>query len=439
MEIPDASKRDVDVLHTGPASAAVEADTHAASSPKARRLAFMLLLAGAVCAGMGQTIVFSILPPIARDIGVSDLQVVLIFMISAVCWVVFVPRWGRRSDDGGRKPFILISLIGFAVSMILFGASIEFGLLGALSGAPLYVLLVLTRSLYGVFGSAGPPAAQAYIADRTSAIDRTAGIASFSAAFGLGAMLGPGFGAVAALLGATAPFFAIAGLAAFMSIAVYLYLPEHTRPKQRKKSVKMKLTDRRIRPFLIFGLVFGVANAILVQTIAFYFMDALGVTTEMAPQLVGLGLMGGAMAALFSQVVIVQRFGVEPRLLMRIAPVLIVAGHGLIWTLPHLTPVIFGMVLAGFGAGLAVPGFNAAASLVVTPDEQGAAIGLTGAAGASGFIIAPLLGVGLYSIAPQIPYICTTLLGAALWVFAMTSRAVGEASPSRLAADNHVE
>ncbi|VAW03319.1 hypothetical protein MNBD_ALPHA05-2368, partial [hydrothermal vent metagenome] len=151
------------------------------------------------------------------------------------------------------------------------------------------------------------------------------------------------------------------------------------------------------------------------------------------------GLMGGAMAALFSQIVIVQRFGVEPRLLMRIAPVLIVAGHGLIWTLPHLAPVIFGMVLAGFGAGLAVPGFNAAASLAVRPDEQGAAIGLTGAAGASGFIIAPLLGVGLYSIAPQIPYIGTTLLGAALWVFAMTSRAVGNASPSRIAGASHGE
>jgi MFS family permease len=439
MEIPETSKRDADILSAGPASAASDAETFAASSPKARRLAFMLLLAGAVCAGMGQTIVFSILPPIARDIGVSDLQVVLIFMISAVCWVVFVPRWGRRSDDGGRKPYILIGLIGFAVSMILFGASIEFGLLGALSGVPLYILLVLTRSLYGVFGSAGPPAAQAYIADRTSAVDRTAGIASFSAAFGLGAMLGPGFGAVAALLGPTAPFFAIAVLAAIMSVAVYLYLPERTRPKQRKKSIKMKLTDKRIRPFLIFGLIFGIANAILVQTIAFYFMDMLGVTTEMAPQLVGLGLMGGAMAALFSQIVVVQRFGVEPRLLMRIAPVLIVAGHGLIWTLPHLAPVIFGMVLSGFGAGLAVPGFNAAASLAVRPDEQGAAIGLTGAAGASGFIIAPLLGVGLYSIAPQIPYIGTTLLGAALWVFAMTSRAVGEASPSRIAAAGHVE
>jgi len=439
MERRNTAEREPNILDAGATSAKTEAETFAATSPRERRVAIALLLVGAVCAGMGQTIVFSILPPIARQIGVSDLQVVLIFMISAVCWVLCVPRWGRRSDNGGRKPYILIGLIGFAISMILFGASIKLGLLGALSGLPLYIVLVLTRSLYGLFGSAGPPAAQAYIADRTSATDRTAGIASFSAAFGLGAMLGPGFGAAAAVLGRTAPFFAIAGLAAIMSIAVYIYLPEQTRPKHRKKPVKIKLTDRRIRPFLIFGLAFGIANAIPVQTIAFYFMDALEISTEMAPQLVGVGLMGGAMAALFSQLVVVQRFGVEPRLLMRIAPVLIVVGHGLIWTLPHLGPVIFGMMLAGFGAGLAVPGFNAAASLAVTSDEQGAAIGLTGAAGASGFIVAPLLGIGLYEIAPQLPYICTTILGAALWVFAMTSRAVGEASPSRIAAAEAAE
>ncbi len=397
-------------------------------------MAIALLLAGALCAGMGQTIVFSVLPPIARQIGVSDFQVVLIFMVSAIGWVFCVPRWGRLSDDGGRKPYIILGLVGFAVSMILFGASIRLGLLGILSGLPLYILLVLTRSLYGIFGSAGPPAAQAYIADRTNAADRTAGIANFSAAFGLGAMIGPGFGAVAAVLGRAVPFFAIAGLAAIMSVIVYIYLPEKSSPKERVQKPKVKLSDKRIRPFLIFGLAFGVANAIPVQTIAFYFMDVLEVSTQMAPQLVGIGLMVGAMAALFAQLVIVQRFGVEPRLLMRIAPLLIVFGHGLIWTMPHLGPVIFGMMLAGFGAGLAIPGFNAAASLAVTSDEQGAAIGLAGAAGASGFSIAPIVGFALYGIAQALPYICTTILGLVLWVFALTSKAVGEASPSRMAA-----
>ncbi len=267
-------------------SDAPETPSSSATSPKERKLAIALLLAGALCAGMGQTIVFSILPPLARQIGVSDFQVVLIFAISAFFWVSTSPYWGRLSDGGGRKKFILIGLAGFSISMLLFGGSIKLGLTGFLSGLPLYGLLVVTRGLYGVFGSAGPPAAQAYIADRTNALGRTAGIAQFSAAFGLGSMVGPGFGAVTAVLGRTAPFFAMAGLAGIMCIAIFYLLPERTPPKRRQSRKKIKLSDGRIRSFLIFGLVFGVVNAIPIQTISFYFMDVMDISIEMAPQLV---------------------------------------------------------------------------------------------------------------------------------------------------------
>lgn len=399
------------------------------TSPRARTLAIAVLLVGAVCAGMGQTIIFSVLPPLARELGLSDINVGLIFMISAICWVSLSPRWGQLSDIYGRKPFIVAGLAAFGVSMALFGGSVELGLAGAVSGFPLYMMMVMTRSLYGVFGSAGPPSAQAYIADRTSAADRTAGIASFAAAFGFGAMLGPGFGAAASVLGKTAPFFAMAILAASMSVAVLIFLPERTRPTQRKLGPNIRITDKRISPFLIYGLAFGVINAIPVQTIAFYFIDRLGFSTDMAPQLVGVGLMGGAMASLFSQLVIVQRFRLTPRTLMRIAPALFALGHLLIASVPHLGVVVFGMVLAGFGAGMAAPGFNAAASLAVKAEEQGAAIGLANAAGASGFIVAPLVGFWLYAMTPEAPYLFTVGLSCLLFVFALRSRTIGAAMP----------
>ncbi len=402
------------------------------TTPRARAIAIALLLAGAVCAGMGQTIVFSVLPPLARDIGLSNFQVGLIFMISAMCWVFLGPRWGRRSDRQGRKSFILIGLFGFAISMLLFGASVRLGLAGALSGLPLYVLMVLTRSFYGVFGSAGPPAAQAYIADRTSITDRTAGISSFAAAFGLGAMIGPAFGAAASVIGPVAPFFAMAALAAIMGGAVFLFLPERSRPAQREARRDVKLTDPRLRPILIFGLIFGVVNAIPIQTVGFYFIDGLGFTTDQAPQYVGIGLTGSAMASLFAQLVVVQRFRIEPRLLMRMAPVLLALGHALIWLSSDFGPVVFGMVLGGFGAGLAFPGFNAAASLAVNADEQGGAIGLSGSAGASGFIVSPIIAFGLYAMAPEAPYIFSTLLALFLLGFAWRSRAIGNAGPSRM-------
>ena len=65
---------------------------------------------------------------------------------------------------------------------------------GPLSLAVTFVLLVATRSIFGIFGSGAYPASQAYIADRTSAQERTEGMATLNAAFGLGAAIGPGIG-----------------------------------------------------------------------------------------------------------------------------------------------------------------------------------------------------------------------------------------------------
>ncbi|WP_425410358.1 MFS transporter [Hyphococcus sp.] len=401
----------------------------AATSPRQRRFAIALLLAGAVCAGMGQTIVFSVLPPLARELGLSNFQVGAIFMVSACLWVFLGPFWGRRSDVKGRKPFVILGLSGFAVSMALFATSIQLGIAGVVAGWQLYFLMVLTRALFGVIGSAGPPAAQAYIADRTNRMDRTAGIAGFTAAFGFGAMLGPSFGAVTILIGPTAPFFAAAMLAAVMCIAVLIFLPERTGPTERKKGKSVRLTDSRLTPFFIFAITFSIMNAIPIQTIAFYFIDRLGFSTSAAPAYVSIGLTAGAMASLFSQLVIVQRFRFPPARLMRTAPMLMIAGHTLIWLSSDLWPVVIGMLISGLGAGMAIPAATSATSLAVAPEEQGAAIGLANSAGAAGFIVSPLIGFWLYGLAPQAPYYFTTALAIMLLAFAWKSRAVGEALP----------
>ncbi|MEX6632623.1 MFS transporter [Hyphococcus lacteus] len=400
-----------------------------ATSPQERRFAIYILLFGAVCAGMGQTIVFSVLPPLARQIGLTNFQVGSIFMFSAMAWVFTGPRWGRMSDTKGRKPFILIGMFGFALSMVLFGASVQLALAGALSGFPLYLLMVAMRSLYGFIGSAGPPSAQAYIADRTSQLDRTAGIAGFSAAFGFGAMLGPGFGAATSLIAPIAPFYATAALGVVMLLAVYKFLPERTGPTQRKNRAKVKISDRRLLPFLVFALVFGVINAIPIQTIAFYFIDRLGYNHIDATRYVSIGLTAGALSSLFGQLFIVRRLRLTPARLMRIAPALMVIGHVLILSSAELLPVIIGMMVGGLGAGLAIPASTAAASMRVSAEEQGGAIGLANSAGATGFIISPMVAFSLYEWSPAAPYVLSSSLAAALLIFAWSSRAVGNAVP----------
>lgn len=405
--------------------------TAAPSSPQKRRIAIALLLVGAVCAGLGQTIVFSVLPPLAREIGLSNFQVGVIFMISALCWVLLGPRWGRLSDQRGRKLFIVVGMFGFSLSMALFGASIWLGVAGVISGLPLYFLMILSRSLYGILGSAGPSATQAYIADRTSRADRTAGIAGFAAAFGFGAMLGPSFGAAISLINPVAPFFAAAALGGIMGLAVFFYLPERTGPLSRKpSSVKVRLTDPRLTPFFAFALLFGSINAIPIQTIAFYFIDRLGFSTTQATGYVSIGLTLSALASLAAQLIVVQRLRVPPATLMRLAPILMVAGQGIIWMNATLWPVVLGMAISGFGSGMAMPAATGASSIAVGPNEQGGAIALTSSFVGAGFIISPPFGFALYAIAPQTPYIFTTVLAGALLIFAWTSRTVGGAVPS---------
>ncbi len=399
------------------------------SSPRQRQIALGILLAGVVCMGMGQTIVFAVLPPLARKIGMGDFQVLSIFMLSAFFWVVIGPFWGRFSDLYGRRPFIVIGLSGFAISTTAFATVLHFGLAGALSGGLLYALLLGTRSIYGTIGCATPGAAQAYIADRTPPERRTAGMSAFSAAFGIGAMVGPAFAGAVVAIDPLAPLYAVAAAAACSVVAVWFFLPERTKPKERIAAPKLSPMDKRIRPFLIYGLATAIATAIPVQFIAFYFIDRLGLQSEDALQLVGVALSAAAMASLFSQLVLVQRFNLPPMTLMRVGPIIICIGHAIIAASTDVGPLVFGMLLSGLGAGMITPGFVGGASLSVSSDEQGSAAGLSNAAGASGFVFAPFLGQLFYSISPSALFIATAAICVTSAIYAFVEKGLERAAP----------
>lgn len=406
----------------------------APSTPRQRRIALAILLAGVVCMGMGQTIIFAVLPPLGREIGMSDFEVLSIFMLSALFWVLIGPSWGRQSDVHGRRPFIVLGLSGFAISTTLFASVLHFGLKGALGGAALYAMLLGARLIYGVIGCATPGAAQAYIADRTPPERRTAGMSAFSAAFGIGAMVGPAFAGAVVAIDPLAPLYAVAAAAACAVVAVWFFLPERTAPRERIERPRLSPLDPRIRHFLIYGLATGVATSIPIQFIAFYLIDRLGLQSEDALQLVGVALSAAAMASLFSQLVLVQRFNLPPATLMRTGPILICAGHIIVAISTELGPLVFGMLLSGLGGGLIGPGYIGAASLSVTAEEQGSAAGLTNAAGASGFIFAPFIGNAVYSIAPSALFVATAAICAVAAVYAFLEPGFLRAAPAPVAA-----
>ncbi|HET7334056.1 MAG TPA: MFS transporter [Rhizomicrobium sp.] len=387
-----------------------------------RRRAFGILFGSMMCLGAGQSVMFAVLPSLARELGLTELQASLPFVASAVIWVFSSGYWGRKSDLSGRRPIIILGLFAFGVSFASFAMVAQIGVNRLLPIIWVFPLMIATRMLYGIFGSGAAPSAQAYVADRTTRAERTQGVATIGAAFGLGTTVGPGIGSVLVVFGLFAPFYFTAFMAFASAAAVWKFLPERTAPTGHKSvSITLRWYDKRVLPFIIFGLGLGTAGAIPVQTVGYLFIDVLHLTPAEAPQYIGIGLMAASMAALFAQLVVVQRFNMSSRTLIRWGVIIALVSNILFVFGNQFGPLVFALIISGFGFGMARPGYAAAASLSVSPEEQGAIAGLTGATAGAGFIFGPIIGTKLYEWRPEAPYVFCVVLMAVLYVYAIAS------------------
>lgn len=391
---------------------------HPQTTQQQRRFAFGILLLSIVCLGLGQTILFAILPPMARAIGIADGWVGVIFTFSALMWVLTSPFWGQRSDVWGRKPVILLGVGMFAASITGLGIVMQLGADGIL-GVPLTIfLLFVLRSLHGGFASASPAASQAYVADRTAPEERTSSLAGFAAAFGLGATLGPGIGSATAQYGPLVSLLIVGGIGVVVFGLIWRYLPERSRPMIKENTPKLRFTDPRLRTALLYGTGGGVLMVVPIQIIGFYLIDTLALPEVAASQLLGVAFMVHSLATLFSQLVIIQRFEIPRIILLQLAPPMIMVGHLIIAMGQNFGTIAFGLMITGLGVGLFMPAYTASVSLSVRPDEQGAAAGLANSASAIGFIIAPVMAFTLYTLSPQTPFWVTTGIAGLLSLYA---------------------
>lgn len=420
MQNPPPSPRARGWLERARAAFAPEED--GTTSVDGRRRAIVLLFMCLIANGVGQTLMFAILPPLARDLKLDEVQIGSIFAVSATLWVFSSAYWGARSDVWGRRPVLLIGLAAFGISTLAFASVLLFGLWGLLAPTVTYALLIVTRSVFGIFGSGAYPAAQAYIADRTTAQERTEGMATLNAAFGLGAAIGPGIGAALIVLGVIAPLFFVGFLGLLSAAAIWLLLPERTRPHKREVLKPLSWFDPRVLPFVVFAVVQGTAGSIPVQTVAFFIRDTLHTSTADTQQLAGVALMCSAIATLFAQFVLVQRFKLTTRFLIYCGIACAIVSNFLIMFAPNYGLIVFALMMSGLGFGMLRPGFAAAASLAVSQDEQGAIAGLTGGAGAAGFIFAPLVGNLLYSWSRPMPYALGALLLIGLLIYVLSNK-----------------
>jgi MFS family permease len=402
-------------------------------SPGSRRPAFRLLFGALLVVGVGNSMLFAILPPLGRQIGLPEWSIGAIFALSALIWVFASPHWGYASDRAGRKAIVAMGLAAYGVSMALFAAVVMAGQAGWLGVTAVVFGLMLARAIFGAVGSAASPAAQAYVADHTRIEERTNEIAALTAAFALGSAIGPGLCALlAAHLGLVTPIWLVAGLAALASFSVVRYLPDGGPPPPetitpRTNGDTWRLArDARVADHLVYGLGLSLVGGTLAQTYTFYTMDRLGLAGAAGAEAAAMGFMVSALAVLATQMGLVPRLSLGSRALMAIGAGLAALGvlvQAFALTLPAL---LVAQMLQGIGFGLARPGFAGGASMAVSPKEQGAVAGLVVATNGAGFVVSPIFGGLAYEMIDKTaPLWFSTAVLALMAAFAARSRRLG--------------
>lgn len=423
------------------------ADAVTASLPRSRvALLFTVMLVTAA----GNTAMQSVMPSIGTALKVHDFWISLAYTWSALLWMLCAPFWARRSDRRGRKAMMALGLTGFISSFGLCGMALWLGLHGYLGALGTLLLFAACRSLYGGFGSAAPPAVQAYVASRTSRAERTQSLSLISSSFGLGTVLGPALAPLLIVpgLGLVSPFFAFTLIAVIVLIALRLRLPDdapayaargevlaapfsaNSDSRMRSEGEEaddgalppevpvLKWTDRRIRPWLIAGLLGGHAQAMVMGVVGFLILDRLGLrATPMAGAgPTGLVLMSGAIATLLAQWGIIPLWKLGPRASALWGVTLAALGVALLAVARDLHAITLGTAIACLGFGLFRPGFTAGASLAVTRAEQGQSAGIVASVNGAAYIVAPAIGVWLYGHSSWIGFAVIELLCLAVLV-----------------------
>lgn len=337
---------------------------------------------------LGFGLILPLLPYYAEEFGASDTVIGLLVASYAAAQLIGAPILGRLSDRFGRRPILLISLIGTLIGFLLLGF------------ANTLLILFAARILDGVTGG-NISVAQAYITDVTDEKSRAKGLGMIGAAFGLGFIVGPASGGLLSQWGYAVPAFVAAGLVTINLIMVALWLPESLKPENRIiKSEKRPainfsaLVEALKRPFtgslLITRFFFGLAFAIFQTIFALYALRRFNLgATETGFILTYVGVLS-----------VVVQAGVVGRLSQRFRDdLLIFVSVGIMafsllgWSLtPSVTVLLIVLAPTAFAGGILNTVLSSALTKAVEPQEVGGILGLSASIESATRVIAPTLG-----------------------------------------------
>src|ERR1051325_3267051 len=300
----------------------------------------------------------------------------LLFASYSVMQLIFSPILGRLSDKHGRRPVLLISIIGTGVGFLILGF------------ANTLLLLFVGRILDGITGG-NISTAQAYIADITTPENRAKGMGLIGAAFGLGFVFGPAIGGILTRWGVAVPFFFAAALCFLNAILLYFRLPETvTRDHPAKnragggrgiRQVLNSFKQPRLAFVLAIYFLFIVAFSIMTTSFSLYTMFRFGYDAQHT----------GYLFAYVGLIAVVIQGGLIGRLVKRFGELPLVIFGALcfaisLFAVPFVGPAAGGLAALLIGGGvfsmgnsLATPALTSLASKSVGPGQQGGVLGVT--------------------------------------------------------------
>jgi DHA1 family tetracycline resistance protein-like MFS transporter len=351
---------------------------------------------------LGFGIIIPLLPFYAESFGATAFAIGLLGTSFSLMQFLFSPIWGRWSDRIGRKPIIIVGLVGSCLSYL------------GLALATSLPMLFLARIVGGIAG-ANIPTAQAYIADITTPENRAKGMGMVGAAFGLGFIFGPAIGGVLSRISPETPMWFASALCFANAIAAWYLLPESRSVSASTKGLGRMEAFRHAlgKPalLLLLSLYFLVTLAFsgFEATFAIFTEARFGFTTSTIGFLFAFI---GVVLALVQGVLVGKVVKVIPeRRLIPLAILAVSIGIGLlpwVWNVPTL---LVALGILALGMGFNNPSLSSMVSRLADPDDQGGILGLASSLSSLGRVVGPAWGGYLYdAYGMTTPYVSAATL-----------------------------
>ncbi|HEY1583252.1 MAG TPA: MFS transporter [Chthoniobacterales bacterium] len=334
---------------------------------------------------VGFGIVIPVLPLYAEHFHATPVEIGWLTGIYSGMQIIFVPILGRLSDRFGRRPILIVSLIGTALGFLVMG------------WATSLVLLFVARIIDGASGG-NISTAQAYIADVSTPENRSRSMGVIGAAFGLGFTFGPMIGGILSRISYGAPFFFAAALASLNVVLLYFILPEslsaeyRSQPHQRTRLAEVfQHGHGRFFGTIVVTYFFTITGfAIMTTLFALFTEKHFGFDARQTGYVFGfIGILsvilqGGLIGRL------IKMFGETA--LARTGLLLLAASLAFLPLVGTIAALLLVCATIAIANGLVNPTLNGLASQMIDRSWQGRALGLMQSAGSFGRLIGPLLG-----------------------------------------------